>query len=145
MASKWGMTPRQSIEAACARQDRKAVVAGCIAILLEGDADDDLLWTIAGPASRTVLAGGAGGHNGYWPRVWATRGLLYVWEDAAVPAVVSATHDDAWRVREMAAKVVAKHLVTEAFDDIVDLRDDPVGRVRTAAERAVVELTRAGA
>ena len=138
------MTPRQSVESACVRQGPDAVVAGCIAILLYGDLDDDLVWALAGPAARTVLNGGEGGRSGYWPRVWATRGLLYVWDDSAVPAVASAIYDDAWRVREMAAKVVAKHLVTDAFEEIVGLRDDPVARVRAAAQRALARLTRAG-
>jgi hypothetical protein len=42
----------------------------------------------------------------------------------------------------MAAKVVARHHVDEALDAMLALRDDPVPRVRAAAQRAVVELTR---
>jgi hypothetical protein len=43
----------------------------------------------------------------------------------------------------MAAKVVAKHQVGAAFDAVTGLRDDPVPRVRAAAERATVMLTAA--
>jgi hypothetical protein len=45
----------------------------------------------------------------------------------------------------MAAKVVARHLVGEATATVAELRDDPVPRVRKAAERALVRLSRADA
>jgi hypothetical protein len=41
----------------------------------------------------------------------------------------------------MAAKVVARHRLGGALDAVARLRDDPVARVRAAAERAVVTLT----
>jgi hypothetical protein len=41
----------------------------------------------------------------------------------------------------MAAKVVARHRVGGALEAVARLRDDPVARVRSAAERAVVALT----
>ncbi len=41
----------------------------------------------------------------------------------------------------MAAKVVAAHRVGRALDAVAALRDDPIPRVRAAAERAVVLLT----
>lgn len=44
-------------------------------------------------------------------------------------------------VREMAAKVVARHRVGGALDAVAPLRDDPIPRVRAAAHRAVVLLT----
>jgi hypothetical protein len=52
--------------------------------------------------------------------------------------------DEAWRVREMAAKVVARHRVGDAFAAVSRLRSDQVPRVRAAAERAVVTLTASG-
>lgn len=45
----------------------------------------------------------------------------------------------------MAAKVVARHRVGEAFDAVTRRRRDPVARVRAAAERAVMRLTEVGA
>ena len=45
----------------------------------------------------------------------------------------------------MAAKVVAAHRVGQALDAVAAIRDDPVPRVRVAAERAVVLLTAAQA
>ena len=41
----------------------------------------------------------------------------------------------------MVAEVVASHHVGEALGSVVGLRDDPVPRVRAAAQRAVVILT----
>jgi hypothetical protein len=52
--------------------------------------------------------------------------------------------DEAWRVREMAAKVVARHLVDPALPSVLELNEDPVARVRVAAHRAVVRLTSNG-
>jgi hypothetical protein len=40
----------------------------------------------------------------------------------------------------MAARVVEKQVVGEAFDDVVKLQEDPTSRVRSAASRAVGAL-----
>jgi HEAT repeats len=138
-------TPRQSVAAECRRRGAPAVVGGCIS-LLQGchDVDDALVLALGGPAAEYVLGGREGGKAGYWPRVWAARGLLHAWDDRAVPAIVQATADDSWRVREMAAKVVARHRVGDALTAVAGLRDDRVPRVRAAAERAVVALTASG-
>ena len=142
MPALWRPTPRQSIAAECERRGNAAVVAGCID-LLHGrqDTDDALLIALAGPAAQAVLDGSAGGREGYWPRVWAARGLLYAWDDRATAVIIRAAADDAWRVREMAARVIARHRVADAFPAVSQLRTDPVHRVRAAAERAVVLLT----
>lgn len=71
--------------------------------------------------------------------------LLHAWDDAATEAIIHATNDDAWRVREMAGKVIAAHRVAGAFDAIEPLRADKVPRVRAAAVRAIVILTADGA
>ena len=142
MPAIWRLTPRQSIAAECERRGRAAVVAGCID-LLQGrqDTDDALLIALAGPAAEVVLDGSAGGKAGYWPRVWAARGLLYAWDDCATVVIIQATADDAWRVREMAAKVIARHHIGDALPAVSLLRNDPVPRVRAAADRALVRLT----
>jgi HEAT repeat protein len=114
--------------------------------LLEGrDVDDALVVALGGPHAENVLAGSEGGKSGYWPRVWAARGLLYAWDDKATRVVIHATEDESWRVREMAAKVVARHRLGAALDAVARLRDDPVTRVRAAAERALISVTGAGA
>ena len=138
--SKWGVTPRQSIEAMCARRGREEVIAGCIGILEGRAVDDDLILALGGPHAQRVLDGYEGGRDGYWPRVWAARGLLHVFDPVATGAVIRAGMDDAWRVREMTAKVVAAHRVDEAAQAVAGLLDDPVARVRRAAERALKRL-----
>jgi hypothetical protein len=139
------VSPRQSISAECARRGQGAVVAGCVALLQGRAADTDLYLALAGPAAEAVLRGAAGGVDGYWPRVWGARGLLYAWEEAAAPAVVHATADEAWRVREMALKVIARHVIGDAFEVVVKLRNDPIARVRRAAHRAEERLVGARA
>jgi hypothetical protein len=139
-ATHWGRTPRESIEAECARRGQGAVVAGCRALLHGEPVDPPLLHALAGPAAAKFLDGRPHDDT-YWLRVWAVRGLLWAWDDAALPELRTAAEDPSWRVREMAAKVVARHRVGDVLDDVVALRDDPVVRVRRAAERAVVRLT----
>ena len=77
----------------------------------------------------------------YWPRVWAARGLLHCWpapvQPALTAALVGALSDPAWRVREMAAKVSARHEVGETADTLLPCVADPVPRVRAAAVRAL--------
>jgi hypothetical protein len=141
--------PRQRIGAERARRGDAALIEGCVALLggRPDDVDDGLITALGGEPARLVLDGGEGGRSGYWPRVWAARGLLHAWDDhpveagPAAEAIIGATGDPAWRVREMAAKVVARHRVGGALEAVAALRDDPVPRVRAAAERAVVALT----
>lgn len=129
------LTPGQRIAAECARRGDAAFIAGCVALLggRADDVDDSLITVLGGDAARHVLDGGEGGRAGDWPRVWAARGLLHAWNerraaeaDAATDAIIGATRDPAWRVREMAAKVVARHHVGEALEAVAALRDDPV-------------------
>jgi hypothetical protein len=142
-----GSTPRLRLAAGCARYGREALAAACAALLAgrPDDVSDDVIMILGGEHGQHVLDGGAGGRAGYWPRVWAARGLLHQWDPAATAAVIGAARDEAWRVREMAAKVVARHKVGDAFDAVEALRADEVARVRAAAARAVTVLTAAGA
>ncbi len=57
--------------------------------------------------------------------------------------MLNALRDDAWRVREMALKVVARHRLDEALETVATLQEDPVPRVRAAAHRAQVRLAQA--
>jgi hypothetical protein len=106
--------------------------------------DPALLLALAGPGAGTFLDGQPHDDT-YWLRVWGARGLLWAWDDSARPAVRQALGDEHWRVREMAAKVVARHELGDTLPVVADLRDDPVPRVRAAATRAVAVLTAAGA
>jgi hypothetical protein len=142
-----GSTPKLRIIAECARRGQDAFTKGCVD-LLHGrydSVDDDLVRVLGGENGDQVLNGWNGGKGGYWPRVWAARGLLHAWDGVATEAIIHATRDDAWRVREMAGKVIAAHRVGEALEAIAPLRDDGVPRVAAAAARAVVILTADGA
>jgi hypothetical protein len=134
-SSHWGMTPRQSVEHECERRGLPAVVRGCIDLLNGKPVDDDLILALGGPAARWVRTGEPSGPD-YWLRVWGARGLQYAWDDSARPAVLEALNDEAWRVRDMALKVVARRHLQEASGQVSRLLDDPSARVRASAARA---------
>jgi HEAT repeat protein len=141
--SSGGKTPRESIEQECLNRGTSAVVAGCIELLEGRDVDAELVLALGGPPARWVLTGEPSGPP-YWLRVWALRGLLWAWGDAALPVVMAALDDEAWRVREMALRVVARHMLEDALATVAALQEDPVARVRAAASRAVIRLARRG-
>ena len=87
------------------------------------------------PAARPNWCGTEPGPD-YWLRVWAARGLLWAWDESALTCIMNALDDEAWRVREMALKVVARHRLTEAVGVVARMRDDPASRVAKAADRA---------
>src|SRR5262245_25671525 len=132
--SSWG-PPRRSIEAECARRGTHAVIAGCVQLIGGDDADTKLIIALGGPHARYLLHTGPSPDQRYWLRVWAARGLLWVWEDGALDAIRLALGDPAWRVREMALKVTARHQLGELLETAVQLREDPLPRVRAAAVR----------
>jgi len=141
--SGWELTPRQSVELECARRGESAVVTGCVALLRGQDVDDGLLFALGGPTASGVIHDSPRQRNQYWRRVWGARGLLYAWMPEAAGAIVAALSDEHWRVREMAAKVIAKRKIGDALHEVTTLREDPVPRVRSSAERAVAVLTAA--
>ena len=143
-STHWGMSPRESIEHECEKRGYEEVVSGCMALLRGEDVDPTLILALGGPPARWVVEGGDGGPD-YWLRVWAARGLLWVWDDSALPAISMALRDAAWRVREMAARVAARHQLGEMLQELEHLLDDPSPRVRVAAERAVTRITAARA
>jgi hypothetical protein len=135
----WGKTPRDSIERECERRGKDKVVAGCMSLLNGGSADAELIYALGGPPARWVFTDEAPGPD-YWLRVWAARGLLWAWDDAALACIMTALDDDAWRVREMALRVVAKHRLADAAATVAPLRDDPSSRVASAATRTFARL-----
>ena len=64
----WGLTPRQSIEAECARRGKGAVVAGCVELLAGQDTDPDLVMALGGPGALRVVSGE---NKQYWLRLTA--------------------------------------------------------------------------
>ena len=145
--SHWELTPRQSIEQECATRGRDAVIDGCVA-LLEGKpsgVDDTLVVALGGPTARRILSGESRAEPQVWTRVWALRGLLWVWDDRASVVLSSALTDRSWRVREMAIKVARRHLVGKHLASIAALQEDPVARVRTVAADATRRIAAAQA
>lgn len=137
--SSWGRTPRESVEKACRHRGRDDVVAGCIELLDGHEADPELILALGGPPALWVVTGEQAGPP-YWLRVWAARGLLWTWDEVALPSLLAALSDEAWRVREMALKVVARHRLDDALTKVADLQEDPVPRVRAAASRALARF-----
>lgn len=138
-------TPRAHLAEAVERYGLHATVDTCL-VALEGAKDLDLL-----PVPLTYLGGAHARRElekaflvergqDHWPRTWGARGLQYVWAGYAAPVVVLALSDGHWRVREMAAKVVAKHEVGEAAEALLRLVSDPEPRVQVAAMRAAGEV-----
>ena len=144
MSSVWSLTPRQSIERECARRGVADVVTGCARLIRCQDVDPALLFALGGPAAEKFLDGKEHADT-YWLRVWGVRGLLWAGDGSQLDAVRTALDDEAWRVRELAAKVVARHLMGQALDQVAALSGDPVARVRVAGARAVERLTQAHA
>jgi len=139
------LSPRQRIEGESARRGRVAFVRGCADLIRGDDSDAALIVVLGAGHARHILDDGVPEDQAYWFRVWAARGLLWVWDDLGTDAIRNALADPAWRVREMAAKVVARHQLGDLLPAVVVLRTDPTARVRSAAHRAVAVLTRAGA
>jgi HEAT repeats len=135
--------PRDLIAEAVVDYGIHTVVDMCLA-LLEGNTRYDLL-----PLPLSYLGGAraafvvnrdpqmAARGQEFWPRVWGARGLRYAWLPYAEPGVVAALGDPAWRVREMAAKVVAQRELASAGDALVPLLNSTSSRVRVAAIRAI--------
>jgi hypothetical protein len=116
-------------------------VAGCRSLLRGGEADKRLILALGGRPARWAAGFDEPPGPAYWLRVWAARALLWVWDDEAGPSILTALSDDAWRVREMATRVVIRHRVRGALPKVKQLRTDPNARVRKAAERAVAQLS----
>jgi hypothetical protein len=47
-------------------------------------------------------------------------------DDLALESLQAAPHDDAWRVREMALRVVARHRLDDLLPTVLNLQEDPV-------------------
>lgn len=120
-----------------------AVVDMCLA-LLEGNTRYDLLPLplayLGGARAASALNRDPPARSPWqqsWPRVWGARGLRYVWLPYAEAGVVAALRDPAWRVREMAAKVVGQRELASAADALVPLLSSATPRVQVAAIRAM--------
>ncbi len=121
------------LAAAVERFGASEVVERAIALLGGANAGDDFLLYVGGDHALGVLEGAP---PLYWPEVWGARTLLYVWDDSASAAVSAGLGNQAWRVREMCARVSAERRLDVA-PTLVALLADEVARVRAAAARAL--------
>jgi hypothetical protein len=117
-----------------AQQSGEADVADRARSLLEGGYEGEEFLTVVGGKHAEGILNGAPAL--YWPELWGARALLYVWDDAVVPAVIAGLGNRAWRVREMCAKVCAQREVGDAVL-LAELTRDDHARVRAAAARAL--------
>ncbi|HEX9890275.1 MAG TPA: hypothetical protein VGA69_12400 [Nitriliruptorales bacterium] len=138
-------TPRVRIEAACSVLGRDVVIDRCVELLAGEPVDDGFVAVLGGAHARRLLAGPLPPDQAYWLRVWAARGMLWAGPGQDLHPLRQALTDGAWRVREMACKVIARHVVADLVTDVADLDSDPVPRVRAAAKRAVARIVDAGA
>ena len=137
--------PRERIQRECLRRGKEALVLDCVHLLTGGEVDEALVVVLGGAHARALLATGVREPDEYWLRVWAARGLMWAWDDVATDAICAALNDEAWRVREMACKVVGRNNVGDALPTVAHLMSDASPRVQTAARRAVERLTALGA
>ena len=126
----------QRIEAAAAHWSERDIVDKSLALIGGLSAGDEFLLIVGGRHAEGVLAGAP---VLYWPELWGTRALLYVWDDSAAVAVSAALTNQAWRVREMATRVAAARDLPVA-ETLRALLTDDVPRVRGAAARALGAL-----
>jgi len=114
-----------------------ARAAQLCADLLDDDPHEHagLVVFLGGHAGRSILDDGTS-WKPYWARVWGARGLLYVWDDRVIPAVLSGLRDDVWRVAEGCLRVCALHELPGG-DDAAALTVHELPRVRAAALRSL--------
>ena len=143
----WIGTPAAVAAAAADVLGPERFAAWCADVLTAETSIDDLVaqddpdprwlagrsWTTWGPPQTWTERG-----IDYWPRVWAARSLLHQWHPVAEPAIVIGLADDHWRVREMCAKVAARHELGGCAEACGRLAlEDDNSRVRIAALRAI--------
>lgn len=124
------------IAASIATLGEPQFVTRAVSLIAGHNEGDEFLLVVGGEHAKGILEGAP---VLYWPELWGMRALLYAWDASAVPAVVAGLENQAWRVREMAARVAAVRglPVREA---LIGLLTDDVARVRAAAARALGPL-----
>ncbi|MEO6944483.1 MAG: HEAT repeat domain-containing protein [Lacisediminihabitans sp.] len=121
------------------RYGEARVVTLATGLLQARNAGDDILLYLGGRHAQGVLDGAPAL---YWPELWGARAFMHVWiqeSDAAVSAVLAGLGNQAWRVREMCAKVCATRAIGGP-ETLTVLLSDETARVRSAAARALAEV-----
>ncbi len=131
------VTPRELLGLLEARVGTARAAALCADVLGAADPHEhaEMVVFLGGPAGEALLAGSPSWQE-YWAPVWGARGLLYVWDESAAPAVLAGLRHDAWRVAEMCLKVSARHGLA-CGDEAVRLAGHDLPRVRATAMRAL--------
>ena len=124
------------LAAAVERFGEPTVVLRSLSLIAGNNEGDEFLLYVGGDHARGILNGAP---PLYWPELWGTRALLYVWDDSAALAVTAALENQAWRVREMATRVAAARTLP-VIEQLTTLLTDDVPRVRAAAARALGAL-----
>lgn len=123
----------ERLRAAVEHYGEQAVEQKAIALLRGDNAGKDFLLYAGGRHGLGILDGAP---PLYWPELWGARSLLYVWDESAAPLIVAGLSNQAWRVREMCARVVLERGIP-AVPELVRLANDENARVRSAALRAL--------
>lgn len=129
-------TPAERIAKVVDELGEDEVVARATALIAGLNAGEEFLLSVGGRHAQGILDGAP---PLYWPEVWGARTFLYVWNDSAIPAVLAGLGNQAWRVREMSAKVVARRELAYPAE-VAALAIDEVARVRAQAARALGEI-----
>jgi hypothetical protein len=131
------LAPRDLLALLEAHVGTAAAAMLCAEVLAADRPDEhpDTVRFLGGPAGEALLAGSPSWQP-YWAPTWGARGLLYVWDEAAGPAVLEGLRHHEWRVAEMCLKVSAKRGLP-CGDDAVRLCGHELPRVRVAAVRAI--------
>ena len=133
--------PAARIAHAVAALGEGEVVSRSVALLAGYNVGDEFLLYAGGTHAKGILDGAP---PLYWPEVWGARALMYVWDDSAQIAVRAGLTNQAWRVREMSAKVTAARGLP-FVEEITALATDDNARVRAQAARTLGEIADAGA
>ena len=123
----------ERIAASVAELGEPTFVLRALSLIAGHNEGEEFLLVVGGEHAKGILEGAP---VLYWPELWGTRALLYAWDASAAPAVTAALENQAWRVREMAARVAAKRELP-VRDTLLGLLTDDVARVRAAAARAL--------
>jgi len=130
------LSPQKRIEEAVVLFGEKSVAERAASLLMGGNEGEEFLLWVGGQHGQGVLDGAP---PLYWPEVWGARALTFVWDESAAPAVHRGLTDQAWRVREMCARVVFLRKLPES-KVLLTLLSDETARVRSAAARALGEI-----
>ena len=128
--------PAERITAAVAALGEDEVVSRSMALLAGFNVGEEFLLWVGGVHAQGIIDGAPAL---YWPEVWGARALLYVWDDKASDAVKAGLTNQAWRVREMTARVTAARGLPFAAE-LRGLLTDDTARVRASAARALGEI-----